>query len=334
LTTKIGEIEEHSPAWEAGLKVGDEIKLINGKEVRRWVDIERAIRESSFEEMEVVLLRSGQRMLKKIRPIYDEQREGVTIGILVPFISTEIGRVQRESPAEKAGLKKGDLIIALNEIEVERWRDAAEIIHQSKEKPLTLKLSREGKILVKEVQPDIGWDMDETGNPVSVGVIGISPKIDMERVNILAALKYGVISTWNGAQLTIVVFKRLVTREYSVKILGGPVALFQMVGYMGRFGIQRLIELVAFISIMLGIINLFPLPILDGGHILFITIEKLRGRPISAKKQELAQQIGAILLIGFMLFVTFNDVERIIKKKLIAKTTEEYREEKQDSKDK
>ncbi len=231
----------------------------------------------------------------------------------VPFFPSKIGEVSPALPAEEAGLKKGDAILAIDGKDVSKWEDLSKIIRNSKGKELLLKVKRENEILEIKVTPKPSAQKNLFGEEVHTFVIGIKPfeEILIEKVNPFVAIGMGFAQTWNGIKLTLITIVKLIERVIPAKTIGGPILIAQLAGEQARRGLMSLVLFMAILSINLGVINLFPIPILDGGHFLFLGLEAILRKPVSVKKMEIAQQVGLILIISLMVFAFYNDLIRI-----------------------
>jgi regulator of sigma E protease len=232
----------------------------------------------------------------------------------IPYSPPKIGEVNPGLPAEAAGLKKGDLILSIDGQDLKKWEDLSRIIRSSQGKELMLRVKRNGETLEIRVTPKPSSVKNLFGEEVSTFVIGIthSGEVLIEKVNPLVALGNGFIQTYQGIKLTLVGIVKLIQGVIPGKTIGGPILIAQMAGEQARRGLLSLALFMAILSINLGVINLFPIPILDGGHFLFLTLEAILRRPISIRKMEIAQQIGLTLIILLMLFAFYNDLIRII----------------------
>ena len=231
------------------------------------------------------------------------------------IMTTEIGQVTENMPAYKAGLLKEDIIISIDGEFVESWSDIRDIVQSNKEKPLKITVERDGGLLTFSVIPEESSTKNFLGEPVKSFLIGIvaSAKTKTIELGLYDALKEGIKKTWEIIFLTCLVIVKLFQGIVSIKTLGGPILIGQMTGQLAQENMTSLIPFMAVISINLGILNLLPVPILDGGLIVFLFIELFLGRPPSIKIRETAQKVGLFLLIILMVIVIYNDVGRLLE---------------------
>jgi len=216
-----------------------------------------------------------------------------------------IGQVMADSVAEKAGIKANDEIISINGQHLNSWSEITGIIHNSSEKQLDLELKRDKETILVTVTPE--YDQER-----KVGFIGITPRDAVwERINILSGIGKGFTQTY---LLTIEMIRQLgllVTGQVSADGVAGPVGIIQLIGESARFGWINVANLTALISINLGLINLLPIPALDGGRLFFLIIEAIRGgKRVEPEKENLVHFVGFALLMGLMLFITYKDILR------------------------
>ena len=231
----------------------------------------------------------------------------------IPTIPPRIEEVTANLPAAQAGLQKGDLILSIDGKDVSKWDDLSRIIRSSQGRDLLLKLKRDGEILEIKVTPKSSTQKNLFGEEVSVFVIGIAPppiKVERKRVGPALALGYGFIQTWDGIRLIVIGIVKLIQGVIPADQIGSPIMIAKMAGEQARRGIIDLVIFTAVISLNLGVLNLFPIPILDGGHVLFLILEAILRKPVSLKKMEIAQMVGLVLIILLMLFAIRNDVVR------------------------
>jgi len=231
----------------------------------------------------------------------------------IPFFPSKIGEVSPGLPAETAGLRKGDLVLSINGENVSKWDDLSRIIRGSKGKEITLKVKRDNEAIEMKVTPKLSAQKNLFGEEIQTYVIGITPsdEVIVQKVNPFVAIGTGFIQTWNGIKLTVVAIVKLIERVIPAKTIGGPILIAQLAGEQAKRGLTSFALFMAILSINLGIINLFPIPVLDGGHFLFLGLEAILRRPVSIKKMEMAQQIGLIFIILLMVFAFYNDLIRI-----------------------
>jgi len=231
----------------------------------------------------------------------------------IPFFPSKIGDVSPGLPAEKAGLKKGDVVLSVDGENVSKWDDLSKVIRNSKGKNLTIKVKRNSETLEMSVTPQSSKVKNLFGEEVSIFMIGITPsdEVVVEKVGPFEAVGSGLFQTWQGIKLTVIGIVKLIQRVIPAKTIGGPILIAQLAGEQAKRGLLSFALFMAILSINLGVINLFPIPILDGGHFLFLGLEAILRRPISIKKMEMAQQIGLFFIILLMLFAFYNDLIRI-----------------------
>ena len=237
-------------------------------------------------------------------------------GFTVP--NTKIGNALEDHPAYIAGIRAGDIVLEVDGNSVEDWEDVHHFITTGESETVKLKVKRNGNILDFEVDPKMDVKKDPLGKDINQRLIGIvnsqEPEDMMEKKFGLAeSITLGTKQTLNYMTMTVKGIAMLITRKIPVREnLGGPIMIVQMTGEFAHKGLLPLLNFVAIISISLGVINLIPIPILDGGAILFFLIELIKGSPISIKKRMIAQQVGMFLLIALMLFAFYNDIARIV----------------------
>lgn len=232
----------------------------------------------------------------------------------IPETPPVVGEVVKGSVAEQGGIRPGDIILKIDDVVVSRWVDLPSLIGRSAGMPIRITINRGGKILAFTVIPQEGMVKDIFGEEVKTYQIGIvaTKEVVLKRVPIYKGIWMGAQQTWFILRLTVAYLVKVIKRAVPARqALGGPILIAQMAGKQAQEGILSLILFTAVISINLAIINLLPIPILDGGHLLFLAIEAIAGRPLSVKKRELAQQIGLIIILLLMAFIFYNDIMRI-----------------------
>jgi regulator of sigma E protease len=232
------------------------------------------------------------------------------IFILQPIIGT----VEPGSPAALAGLQVQDRILAIGEQDIESWEEMAEIITAGGGQLLQLLVQREGEARRIEVTPITRTTQNLFGEDIERHVIGITSSGDVvsKSLGLFEALSQSLLQTYRITELTIVSVGKLLKGTLSVKTLGGPIMIADMAGQQAKEGMANLAFFIGLISINLAILNFLPIPVLDGGHLLFFTIEAIIRRPVHLRVREIAQQVGIVFLLLLMLFVIGNDISRYL----------------------
>ena len=232
----------------------------------------------------------------------------------MPTLLPEVGEVTPDYPAHQAGLAKGDRILEADGIPIKRWEDLAKIIHDSGGRSLSLKVERDKKMFQVSVTPQVSIQKDIFGEEVRVGLIGIKPEgsVFIERFDPLTATYRACVQSWRITELTAVSIVKIFEGKVSAKTIGGPILIAQLAGQQAKAGILSLVIFMAVISINLVILNVLPIPVLDGWHILIFLIEGVTRKPVSLRLRERAQQVGVFIIILIMLLVFYNDISRII----------------------
>ena len=224
-----------------------------------------------------------------------------------------IGDVTEGSPAHQAGLQKDDQIIEINGLAIESWEEMAGIITSSKGKSLALTVRREESSLAVNVIPKQISAKNIFGEEIKRYVIGIKSSGDtfVRDLNPFQAFSESIIQTWKISKLVVISIVKILQGTISVKNIGGPIMIAEMAGQQAREGAVNFIFFIALLSVNLGVLNILPIPVLDGGHLIFFFIEAATGHPVSIKVREIAQQAGICILILLMIFVFYNDIARI-----------------------
>jgi regulator of sigma E protease len=232
----------------------------------------------------------------------------------IPILIPEIGDVLPKSPAEQVGLMKGDTIVSINGSRITQWDEMTKIIHTSPGKTLNLKIRRKGEVITLSVIPEKEKVQDLFGQDKEVGLIGIKPSgsIIKRKSTFTESVFNAIRRTWEITVLTVVSVVKLIQRVIPMNTIGGPIMIFQMAGEQASMGILNFLVLMAIININLGVLNLLPIPILDGGHIFFLGIEAIRKKPLEEKIMGIAQRVGLAFIIMLFGFVFYNDFMRIV----------------------
>ena len=317
----VGKVVDASPAATAGLRTGDVIVAAGGQPITYWEDLDRAVTASNGRPLELRVRRDGAEVPLTVTPrlrtvpdpVFREPREVWDLGAgpqLLPVI-TSIGP---GSPAERAGLKSGDVVVAVAGQPLYTHDDLLEAIRTRPGQSFEITVERDGKPLALTVTPDPVKERTPTGEEVVVGKIqaGLAPKaVKFEPYSPLTALWQGTVKTWDMTVLTAKGLWKLVTRQIDLSNIGGPIQIATETTRQANEGLVSVAVFVAVISVNLAVLNLLPIPMLDGGHLLFFLIEAILGRPLSLRKREMAQQVGFVLLMMIMVFALYNDLTRL-----------------------
>jgi regulator of sigma E protease len=228
-------------------------------------------------------------------------------------LSARVDSVQADSAAAEAGFKAGDLVVAINGRPIENFTEMQRIVGANAGEPLAITVDREGNQLVLKATPALKEVKDNFGNVQRVGILGISRSMAPEDLKLHPvappqAVVLAVQETWSVIERTLGYIGGVIAGREAANQLGGPIRIAQMSGQVASFGFVPLIQLAAVLSVSIGLLNLFPIPLLDGGHLLFYLIEGVRGRPLSERAQEMGFRIGLAIVLMLMIFATFNDI--------------------------
>jgi regulator of sigma E protease len=230
----------------------------------------------------------------------------------VPTVTTKIGEALKDKPASKAGVQKGDVITAINSLPITRWDQIAEGVAASKGQQISLTVKREGKEIPFTITPEPRIAKNLFGEKVNGYAIGVASagEVVTEHFSPFQAVIKGTEQTWKVIDLTFMSLVKMVQRVVPMDSVGGPIMIAKMAGEMADAGSSSFLAFMALLSINLGVLNLLPVPVLDGGHLLFYFMELIFRRPVPQKVREYAQQIGMVLLLGLMVLAFYNDIIR------------------------
>lgn len=326
----IGVVTPHSIVAQAGIEPGMELKAVAGVETTDWEAVNMAL-VSHLGEKQIALTlampsKVEQNRAQTVIKTLDLQDWNLDINNdsiieslgFVPYspaASTTLRYVGVGSAAERAGVKVGDRIIGVDQQSIVEWQQLVDMIQQRPGQTFPLQIERDGQQFTLNITPDVS----QLENGDKIGLIGVSPKIDDWPENYRFNLQFGPIDslvkainkTGQVVSLTISMLKKLVVGIIGLDSLSGPISIAKGAGATADYGLVYFLSFLSLISINLGIINLVPLPMLDGGHLLFLTIEAVIGRPVSEKVQEVGYRIGSVIIFSLMALAIFNDFARL-----------------------
>ncbi len=301
-------LEEGSPARIAGVMVGDRIISIDGKPMSDWEDVATIISTRPELGLKVEVERFDNVHEVVLKDSSTAMKAGSGYAGMLPDMPPVIGKVSKGYPAEREGLMAGDTIVEINNNPVLNWYQVSSLIRANAGAELTITVNRGDQRVTVKVTP--------VKDPAAgYGIIGIMNQQEtiVKKFGLLDSIKHGMSKALELSMLTFDVLKRLVSMNISIETLGGPIMIAKLTGEAAQSGISDLIAFLAFLSLQLGILNLLPIPVLDGGWVVFLIIEKIKGSPLSRKTMEVAQTVGFALLILLIIIVSYNDILRVFK---------------------
>lgn len=322
----LGDVPEQSAAASAGLKFGDRLLSIDGRHYQYFEQYNLYVFNQMLKKKPLtfvveneesgaheVILETANMSIKKLNPNFFMQ----TMGLMpyLPEVTTVMNQVLDDSPAKKAGLQKGDKIIEIDGQPVDKWQTLVKMVSSAPDKPLLFSVERAGVVTTLSITPE---SIEHNGK--QIGRIGVAPlipaipdryKMHYQRT-FLQSFVYGVEQTWLMSSVTIRMLGKMLMLEASPKNISGPITIAEYTGKAIQIGLDYYLYLLAVISISLGVMNLLPIPMLDGGHLLFYMFEAIAGKPLSERCMQYGQQLGLLLLIGLMSLAFYNDIFRLI----------------------
>ena len=289
-----------SGAEEAGFQTGDCIVAISGQEVTTWTDTGPALVNGAGEPIVFTLDRSGQ-----VTELTLAEENSALEGL--PYMDALVGALAPGMPAVEAGLETGDKIISIGDRQIASWYELKDAIQEVGGRPVTVIVERAQERLSFKIVPE---QVDDEKSYL----IGIAPNQEtvFKRFSLGASIRAGADRSMQLIELTLVFMQKLFAGHVSTSNIGGPITVVQIAGQAAQTDLSSILSVLAFLSIQLGILNLLPIPILDGGHLFFYSFEMVFRRPLSLRAREWAQQLGLILLIMLMVLAFYNDIVRML----------------------
>src|SRR5260221_1735421 len=316
----LGAPPEASLAAAAGVKAGDTVRSIDGEPVATWQDLRWQLLQAALQRQAVRLETLGER--GHLAPVTIDLRDFPTnevesdvlerIGLRLyrPMLPPVIGKVVPGSPAERSGLAPGDRVLTADGTAVKTWDDFVSVVRSKPGTPISLTIEREGAGRTLEVTPDaktriIGAQARQSDDYVAKMFVRMQH-------GPLDSLSRGAAKTWDISVFSLKMLGRMLIGEVSWKHLSGPVTIADFAGQRAQMGWISYVSFLALISISLGVLNLLPIPLLDGGHLMYYVIEIVKGGPVSERAMELGQRVGLALLLVMMAFAFYNDLNRLL----------------------
>lgn len=301
----IGHVVADSEGARHGFKSGDCVKTIGGTPVATWESIGAALINHAGAPLPVIVERDGGQVTLTL-PTDHGALEGLQAIGLLPLQDAVIGSLAPNMPAAEADLRVGDRILAIGDKPVTSWYDLRTLIQESGATPVAVRVQRDGREMVLSLTPR----QAEQGGDY---LIGIAPyhATTFKRFGPVEAIRAGSARTMELIELTLVFLRKLFAGAVSTSNIGGPITVVQIAGQAAQTDLSSILSVLAFLSIQLGILNLLPIPILDGGHLFFACFEMVLRRPLSLKAREIAQQVGLALLVMLMILAFYNDIMRL-----------------------
>jgi len=314
-----------SPAAVAGIVNGEQVRTVDGEPVVTWNDLrwmllhKAAIQESA--ELEVINERREITLRRLPLAAAGEQGwegdalERLGVRFFRPDMPPVVGKVMAGSPGELAGIRQGDEIVAIDGVAVGTWHEFVLLVREAAGRTLQVELLRGGRIVAVDVVPEA---VSERGKQIGRIGVAVAESRDAGR-EVRTFVRYGfleagvkaVAETWDKSVFSLVMLGKMLTGEVSWRNLSGPVTIADYAGQSARLGIDYYLKFMALVSISLGVLNLLPIPVLDGGHLMYHMIEVVRRRPLSERAMEISQQVGLSILFVLMAFAFFNDMNRL-----------------------
>jgi regulator of sigma E protease len=296
----------------ATLQPGDRILRINGDSMTGWRDIETALLTSERTPLRIDVAGRSAPVLVDV-PLREQENRAALVRALSPRHEPVIGEVLPGYPAAAAGLRVGDRVVAAGSDAIVAWEQFVRAVEQSAEQPLYVVVRRGGVDTALTVTPRSVAVPVTDSTTRTVGRIGVAVYLPVARYGPLGSLRQGLARAADAGGLVLFTLKGLMTGGLSPRDLGGPILIGQLSGEAARLGLETFLGFMALFSMNLAVLNLLPIPVLDGGHLVFLAIEGIRRRPLSLQQRARLTQIGFVVLVGIMLLALTNDITRVVR---------------------
>jgi regulator of sigma E protease len=323
----LGEVQPGLPAAAAGLLAGSAIVAVNEKETLTWEAVVQATVSASLSQDRVrfdLEDESGRRYERTVR-IPESGLDRLTRGEFFELLGVEpghpplppvLGFIESGARADAAGLRSGDRILAADGVRIKDWASWVDFVRARPERTMSVEIERAGRSQILQLTPARVETETAVIGRIGAGVYNDEAVMDwffvQQRYGALEALPMAFDKTGEVSMLTLRLFWKMLNLEVSVKNLSGPITIAQYAGRSAELGIERFLQFLAVVSVSLGILNLLPVPVLDGGHLIFYIVEWIKGKPLSERAQILGHQVGIVLLVGLMSLAFYNDISRLL----------------------
>lgn len=322
----LAEVTPDSPAAAAQFRARETIISINGTPVSSWEETRWSVLNLALQESAIPVegrTEQGETLqhtleLGTLAPsdLDKDFMKKLGLQLFQPVVKPVVGSLVEGGVAQRSGLNTGDHILSINGREIARWTELVEIVRVHPGKTIHLEIDRGGHLLTMDLTPDTVTEADK-----QIGKIGVGPHIDKQAFDAqlievsyppYAAFEHALRKSWETATVTLKMMAKMIAGEVSLKNLSGPITIADYAGQSAKLGVATYLDFLALISISLGVLNLLPIPLLDGGHLLYYAIELIKGNPVSERTWEVGQNIGIALLAALMALALYNDISRLI----------------------
>jgi regulator of sigma E protease len=318
----MGKLDMDSMAWESGLRSGDVILSVDNKETPTLGAVYEQLLTAFIERRPATIKLTDQRELsmrfdkldKDLEPSLLQEKVGLALQL--PKEAVIIGEVTPESPAAKAGIQAGDQVLSIDNELIEHWRDLVTSVIHRPGQLIQVNILRAGQEQVVSLTIGLAEKNGKTIGRIGVRPESVAPLPDsmyaMHQYGFFEAIPKGIEKTWDLSVLTVKMLGKIVVGEASIKNISGPITIAEVAGHSAQMGFESFLRFLAIVSLSLGVINLLPIPMLDGGHLLFYLVEMVKGSPVSEATQEVGLKIGVALLVMLMSVALYNDFSRLL----------------------